>query len=211
MLNRVWIQNSEELHFTGQGVLSAFDESIERLFSYELKHSVDVAKERLHDLLIYLAKDSKADITFNHVPCKVSEHLAGPVAIVQNHPNGFIIRLARDPKISSTYKGGLVMYDGKLRKFARMLKDTAFKQLSRGIVYTHDEIQTLVCEAIPNINKSIPVFKQPKIYPKPLNPSLICSFKQPLKNMDKTVFKVLKSKQSLSMVIPSLQLLSMVP
>ena len=31
-LNRVWVQNSEELHFTGQGALSAFDESIERLF-----------------------------------------------------------------------------------------------------------------------------------------------------------------------------------
>ena len=47
-------------------------------------------------------------------------------------------------------------------KFARMLKDTAFKQLSRGIVYTHDEIQTLVCEAIPNINKSIPDFSDNK-------------------------------------------------
>ena len=116
MLKRVWVQNSEELRFTGQGILSGFDESIERLFSYELKHTVDVAKERLHDLLIYLAKDTSADITFNHLPCKVSEHLAGPVAIVQNHPNGFIIRLAR-PKDTATYKGGLVMYDdGKLHK-----------------------------------------------------------------------------------------------
>ena len=166
MINRVWVQNSEELRFIGQGNLSQFDESIERLFSYELKNTVDVADERLHDLLIYLAKDTDADITFNHLPCKVSEHLAGPVAIVQNHPNGFMIRLAFHPKMTSRYKGGLVMYDGKLRKFARMLKDTAYKQLSRGIVYAHDEIQTLVCEAIPNISKSIPVFQTTKDLPK---------------------------------------------
>ena len=165
ILKRVWVQQSEEFPFTGQGPLSSFDESIERLFSYELQHAIDISKERLHDLLIYLSKDAKADITFNNRPCKVSEHLAGPVAVVQNHPNGFIIRLARDPKISSTYKSGLVMYDGQLRKFARMLKDTAFKQLSRGIVYTHDEVQTLVCEAIPNISKTIPVFQTTKDLP----------------------------------------------
>ena len=76
MLKRVWLQQSEEYPFTGQGPLSPFDESIDRLFSYELQHSIDVSKERLHDLLIYLSKDADADITFNNIPCKVSELLA---------------------------------------------------------------------------------------------------------------------------------------
>ena len=66
VLKRVWVQQSEEYPFTGQGSLSSFDESIERLFSYELQHTIDVSKERLHDLLIYLSKDADADITFNN-------------------------------------------------------------------------------------------------------------------------------------------------
>lgn len=164
-IKRVWVSQSEEYAFQSQVPFTEYDESIDRLFSYELQHNVDVAKARLHDLLIYLSKDAKADITFNGSPCKVSSDLAGPVAIVQNHPKGFMIRLARDPKITSTHKGGLVMYDRKLRAFARILTDEAFKQLARGIVYTHDEIQTLVCEAIPNIKRKIPVFQTTKDLP----------------------------------------------
>ena len=143
-------------------------------FSYELIHSVDVAKERLHDLLIYLAKDSNADITFNHLPCKVSEHLAGPVAIVQNHPNGFIIRLARDPKISSTYKGGLVMYDGNYANLPACLKI----QLSNnylGVSCTHMmRFKPLFVKPSQISTKASLFFRQPKTYPKPLKLSHIC-------------------------------------
>ena len=109
-IRRVWVHLDEESPFSGQTTFREYDESLNRLFNYEIVHNSDVSKERLHDLLIYLSKDSKADITFNNRRCIISPDLAGPVAIVQDHPRGFIVRLAKDPNIKNSYKGGLVQY-----------------------------------------------------------------------------------------------------
>ena len=170
-IRRVWVHLDEESPFSGQTSFREYDESLNRLFNYEIVHNSDVSKERLHDLLIYLSKDSKADITFNNRRCVISPDLAGPVAIVQDHPRGFIVRLAKDPNIKDSYKGGLVLYKDAtkkrnvIRKFDRMLQPKAYQHLAKGIVYTHDEIQSLVCEAIPNIKRNIPVFCATKLLP----------------------------------------------
>ncbi len=172
-IKRVWVSESEEYPFSNQSKGSTYDQSLERLFSYELIEDVNVSKERLHDLLIYLAKDNNhtSDITFNNQSFPVSAELAGPVAMVQDHTRGFIIRLAKDPNIKATYKGGLVSYYNKktkqneIRKFDRILSAQAYKTLAQGMIYSQDEIQTLVCEAIPNIKKNIPVFLVTKVLP----------------------------------------------
>ena len=84
--------------------------------------------------------------------------LAGPVAMVQNHPKGYVLRLARDPKIQQIFKGGVVLYDGELRKFDRILENLWYEHLAKGIIFRMEEVESLVCEAIPNLKEKIPVY-----------------------------------------------------
>ena len=161
-IRRVWVSEHKESTYNGQGTLSEYDQSLQRLFEREFSATRPVAKERLHDLLIFLAKDPKADITFNNQPRKVSGELVRPVAMVQDHPRGFIMRLGMDPKVRKNYKGGLMLHEDKgnftIRKYDRTLTKEAYSHLVKGIIYTHDEIQELVCEAIPNIKQRIQLF-----------------------------------------------------
>ena len=103
------------------------------------------------------------------------------------------------------------MYDGTLRMFARMLKDTAFKQLSRGIVYTHDEVQTLVCEAIPNISKTIPVFQTTQDLPTAIESEPYMLIQTTAKEYGQNSIQSIEVKTELVYGDPIIATLSMVP
>lgn len=155
---RVWVDNNRESAFRGQGELSERDKSIQRLFGEELRAGSIVAKERIHDLLSILANEEIQSITFNGHPYRTSTQLAGPVAVIEHHPEGYLLRLAGDPKMQQVFKGGIVLYDGELRKFDRILDNLSYTHLQRGIKYRMDEVEALVCEAIPNLKRQIPVY-----------------------------------------------------
>ena len=155
---RVWVNNNRESAFRGQGELSERDKSIQRLFGDELRAGSIVAKERIHDLLSMLAHEEIQSVTFNGHPYRTSPLLAGPVAVIEHHPEGYLLRLAGDPKMQQVFKGGIVLYDGELRKFDRILDNLSYTHLQRGIKYRSDEVEALVCEAIPNLKRQIPVY-----------------------------------------------------
>lgn len=156
--SRVWVENNRESRYRGQGELSELDKSIQRLFDEELRAGNIVAKERIHDLLSILENDDITSITFNGHPYRTSSKLAGPVAVIEHHPEGYLLRLAGDPKMQQVFKGGIVLYDGELRKFDRVLDNLSYTHLQRGIKYRIDEVEPLVCEAIPNLKRQIPVY-----------------------------------------------------
>ena len=155
---RVWVDNNRESAFRGQGELSTLDQSIQRLFGDELRPGNVVSKERIHDLLTILDNDEVTSMLFNGQPLTTSSQMAGPVAVIEHHPDGYLLRLAGDPKMQQVFKGGLVLYDGELRKFDRILDNLSYTHLQRGIRYRTDEVEALVCEAIPNLKRQIPVY-----------------------------------------------------
>ncbi len=169
ILRRVWVVNNREELFAGQGHISEFDRSIHRLFFRNLRKNNLVIRERVRDLLNTLSSDEATSVTFNHTPIKTSGKLAGPVAMVQNHPKGYVLRLARDPKIQQIFKGGVVLYDGELRKFDRILENLSYEHLAKGIIFRSDEVESLVCEAIPNLKEKIPVYCLAKDLPEAVN------------------------------------------
>ena len=158
ILKRVWVVDNQEHPFRGQGNLSEFDQSVQRLFFNNLDRNHLVLRDRVRDLLETLSNDAAESVTFNHSPIKTSGLLAGPVAMVQNHPKGYVLRLARDPKIQQVFKGGVVLYDGELRKFDRILENLWYEHLAKGIIFRTEEVESLVCEAIPNLKEKIPVY-----------------------------------------------------
>ena len=87
----------------------------------------------------------------------VSTQAAGPLCLIEDHGTGFRIRLVRDPKISATFPSGLVLYDENLRRFDRMLSRPQYKSLIKGLNYDLEDMELLVCDVVPNLQKLLNV------------------------------------------------------
>jgi len=124
-----------------------------------------VTRERLPRL--FRALSDVTDVTFDEDRITVSQTPVVPHGWVEDHGSGFRLRIVRDPAISEVYGNGMVrcgsslhyIGDGELSKEQRRI-------LTRGIVYSIDEVGQLVGDMIPRLEKKIPVHVRTKRLPR---------------------------------------------
>ena len=170
-LSRKWVLDEEEMFIPNNAVLKKEDHKIQRIFQQELNADVHLTKEQLQILLEILADFPTVDLTINNIAVMPSTELASPVGLVQDHPEGFILKLIRDPKIKGIFKNDLVLYNTKttkdtssgteklpeIRIFEQKIDSLRYNVFARGIVYNHDEVDILVCKAIPELKEKVKV------------------------------------------------------
>jgi len=124
-----------------------------------------VSRERLPRL--FRALSDATDVMLDGDRISVSQTPVVPHGWVEDHGSGFRLRIVRDPAISEVYGNGMVrcgsslhyIGDGELSKEQRRI-------LTRGIVYSIDEVGQLVGDMIPRLEKKIPVHVRTKRLPR---------------------------------------------
>ena len=108
-----------------------------------------------HDHTLAISQDQKVD----GKTISVSLQRVTPIGIVEDKAGGFCVRIIRDPKIQKIYGNGLVLYENTLRLTGRggLTNRDYQKYLRSGIFYEEEDIELLVCEVIPDLQKKIPV------------------------------------------------------
>jgi superfamily II DNA or RNA helicase len=117
--------------------------------------------ELMPRLLLHLAQCK--DVTLDGKKLPVSADLVLPHGLVDDdpdprNPQGFRVRLVRDPGITEALGGGAVLVKGTLRPVGKGDLTVAQRQaLTKGIPYNVDDVQALVAEHIPHLRQRIPV------------------------------------------------------
>ncbi len=123
-----------------------------------------VPRERLPRL--FRALSDLSDITLDGEPVRVSETPVVPHGWVEDHGNGFRLRIVRDPSISEVFGNGMVRCDNRLHYIGDgELSREQRRVLTRGIVFSIDEVGQLVGDMIPRLEKKIPVHVRTKRLP----------------------------------------------
>jgi SNF2 family DNA or RNA helicase len=165
-LFRAIVTGSKEENYIGPAIRAPevipteLDLDIEQLLGNSFGTKSIVPKGLMRDLLGLMSQKIDIDVKINGNSIKVSGEYAYPLCLVREGKGGFVVRLVRDPKISAIFSGGTVICNGKLRMFSRGLQDFTYQRLAKGIVYSIEDIEKLVCETLPNIRKKIPVIIQ---------------------------------------------------
>lgn len=123
-----------------------------------------VTRERLPRL--FRALSDVRDVTLDGSPISISEQPVVPHGWIEDHGQGFRLRLVRDPAITAVYANGIVacgpslhfIGDGQLSREQR-------KVLTRGVVFGIDEVGQLVGDMLPRLEKKIPVHIRTKRLP----------------------------------------------
>ena len=136
-------------------IITPLDEHVEQVL--EGRFSAPIHSLKIQPLLSAISQIEGCDVRINSQLVTVSSQAAGPLCLIEDHGTGFRIRLVRDPKITSTFPSGLVIYDGELRRFDRMLSRPQYKSLIKGLVYDLEDMELLVCDVVPNLQKLLNV------------------------------------------------------
>ena len=123
-----------------------------------------VPKERLPRL--FRALSDVSDVQLDGEPVTVGEAPVVPHGWVEDHGGGFRLRIVRDPAVKEVFGNGLVrcgtqlrfIGDGELSREQRRI-------LTRGIVFSVDEVGQLVGDMIPRLEQKIPVHVRTKRLP----------------------------------------------
>jgi len=170
-LRRVIVAEGKEQFYVGPAIRAPhvhpteLDLEIERLLGNSFGTKSIIPKGLTQELLKIMSEQSDLDVQMNGKPIKISGEYAYPLCLVREHRNGYLLKLVRDPLITSIFSGGTVIYKGELRMFTRGLKDFTYQSLAKGIVYGFDDVEQLVCETLPSIRKKIPVMIKSKTLP----------------------------------------------
>ena len=103
------------------------------------------------------------DVKLDGEPIKISSSPVLPHALVEddpdpNNPQGFKLRLVRDPSINEVFKNGAVRCNDTLRAISKgELTEVQRSAMTRGMQYRVDEVLKLVADALPNLRDKIPV------------------------------------------------------
>jgi superfamily II DNA or RNA helicase len=131
-----------------------------------LAHRFDlvVARERLPRLLHALS--DCPDVTLDGAPITAVAQPVVPHAWIDDHGDGFRLRIVRDPAISEVFQNGLVRCGDRLQSIGN--GDLSREQrtvLGRGVVYTLADVGQLVSEVLPRLQDKIPVHIKTKRLP----------------------------------------------
>jgi hypothetical protein len=123
-----------------------------------------VAKERLPRL--FRALTDASDLTLDGGAIKVGQAPVVPHGWVEDHGGGFRLRLVRDPAIEEVFGNGMVRCGDELRFIGDGdLSREQRRILTRGIVFSIDEVGQLVGDMLPRLEKKIPVHVRTKRLP----------------------------------------------
>jgi superfamily II DNA or RNA helicase len=171
-LQRVVVDDGEEQALTGPlagahsgpTCLSFTDADRDAETAVARRFGSIVAKERLPRL--FKALSDVSDLTLDGAPILVGDVPVVPHGWVEDHGGGFRLRLVRDPEIEEIFGNGLVRCGNALRYIGDGdLSKEQRRVLTRGIVFSIDEVGQLVGDMIPRLEKKIPVHIRTKRLP----------------------------------------------
>jgi superfamily II DNA or RNA helicase len=115
------------------------------------------------------------DLRLDGEPVTASAQPVVPHGLVEddldpNNPQGFKLRLVRDPAITEVFKNGVVRCGNTLRPIGKgELSQTQRDTLTKGVAYRVDEVRKLVAEALPSLREKMPVLVRTQRLPDSLD------------------------------------------
>ena len=123
-----------------------------------------IPKERLPRL--FRALSDVSDVQLDGEPVTVGEAPVVPHGWVEDHGGGFRLRIVRDPSVKEVFGNGIVRSGTQLRYIGDGdLSREQRRILTRGIVFSVDEVGQLVGDMIPRLEQKIPVHVRTKRLP----------------------------------------------
>jgi hypothetical protein len=97
-------------------------------------------------------------VRLDDVPVRVSTEALGLTAILEDAPEGFLLRVARDESIAEAFDNGAALRGNTLHPLLRgRLSGRELEELPRGRHYTNDAVIELVTEVLPDLRQRLPV------------------------------------------------------
>ena len=172
VLQRVVVGGTEEVplkgpvagNHDGPARLSFVDADADAEVAVARRFGGVIPKERLPRL--FRALSDVSDVQLDGEPVTVGEAPVVPHGWVEDHGGGFRLRIVRDPSVKEVFGNGIVrcgtqlhyIGDGDLSREQRRI-------LTRGIVFSVDEVGQLVGDMIPRLEQKIPVHVRTKRLP----------------------------------------------
>ena len=172
VLQRVVVGGEEEVplkgpvsgNHDGPSRLSFVDADTDAELAVARRFGGVVPKERLPRL--FRALSDVADVQLDGEPVTVGEGPVVPHGWVEDHGGGFRLRIVRDPAVKEVFGNGVVRCGTELRYIGDgELSREQRRILTRGIVFSVDEVGQLVGDMIPRLEQKIPVHVRTKRLP----------------------------------------------
>ena len=172
VLQRVVVGGEEEVplkgpvsgNHDGPSRLSFVDADTDAELAVARRFGGVVPKERLPRL--FRALSDVADVQLDGEPVTVGESPVVPHGWVEDHGGGFRLRIVRDPAVKEVFGNGVVRCGTELRYIGDgELSREQRRILTRGIVFSVDEVGQLVGDMIPRLEQKIPVHVRTKRLP----------------------------------------------
>ena len=172
VLQRVVVGGAEEVplkgpvsgNHDGPSRLSFVDADTDAELAVARRFGGVVPKERLPRL--FRALSDVADVQLDGEPVTVGENPVVPHGWVEDHGGGFRLRIVRDPAVKEVFGNGVVRCGTELRYIGDGdLSREQRRILTRGIVFSVDEVGQLVGDMIPRLEQKIPVHVRTKRLP----------------------------------------------
>ena len=172
VLQRVVVGGAEEVplkgpvsgNHDGPSRLSFVDADTDAELAVARRFGGVVPKERLPRL--FRALSDVADVQLDGEPVTVGESPVVPHGWVEDHGGGFRLRIVRDPAVKEVFGNGVVRCGTELRYIGDgELSREQRRILTRGIVFSVDEVGQLVGDMIPRLEQKIPVHVRTKRLP----------------------------------------------
>jgi superfamily II DNA or RNA helicase len=124
-----------------------------------------IPRERLPRL--FRALSDCSDVLLDGEKILISQEPVVPNGWVEDHEEGFRLRIVRDPAIEEVFSNGVVRCEGFLHYIGDGGLSREQRQvLSRGVVFSIDEVGQLVSDMLPRLQSKIPVHIRTKRLPK---------------------------------------------
>jgi superfamily II DNA or RNA helicase len=150
---------------TGPEMLAFGDPDLEAEKAVAQRFGMVVPRERMPRLLRALAECK--DVTIDGTPIAGCSTPVVPHGWVEDHGEGFRLRIVRDPSIVEVFANGAVRCEDGLHAISG--GDLSREQrtvLARGVEFSVDEVGQLVAEVLPRLKEKIPVHVRTKRLPK---------------------------------------------
>ena len=149
---------------SGPSRLSFVDSDTDAEVAMARRFGSIVAKERLPRL--FRALSDVSDVQLDGEPIRVGEAPVVPHGWVEDHGEGFRLRIVRDPSVKEVFPNGVVRCGDELRYIGDGgLSREQRSVLTRGVIFALDEVGQLVGDTLPRLEQKIPVHIRTKRLP----------------------------------------------
>ena len=132
-----------------------------------LGHRFSGTLERERTPRLFRAMSDLSDITLDGESISVSASPVVPHGWVEDHGDGFRLRLVRDPNIEEVFHNGVVRCGNVLHSIGDGgLSREQRRVLTKGVTFSVDEVGQLVGDMLPRLQEKIPVHVRTKRLPK---------------------------------------------